>query len=196
MISNMDAWARSNTLPPASSYPKIAEGTLVPLRDYAWPAIPGVNRPHEANAAYHIDFGPNWRNGILAIQPPKVGEPFPVLVPQVDADGNERDGVRLPEVSVPLATYTGWSLRDLSIGAPDQRAAMVTSYLPFPKTAAEREKTGDPRKSVAERYSNREDYVTRYTRALDDLVNQRWILPEDREAVLSRGAQEWADATK
>jgi hypothetical protein len=196
MIANMDAWARSNTLPPASSYPKIAEGTLVPLRDYAWPAISGVNRPHEANAAYRIDFGPNWRNGILAIQPPKVGEPFPVLVPQVDADGNERDGVRLPEVSVPLATYTGWSLRDLSIGAPDQRAAMVTSYLPFPKTATEREKTGDPRKSVAERYSNREDYVTRYTRALDDLVNQRWILPEDREAVLSRGAQEWAEATK
>ncbi len=196
MIANMDAWVRSNTLPPASSYPKIADGTLVPLRDYAWPAIPGVNRPHEANAAYRIDFGPNWRNGILAIQPPKVGEPFPVLVPQVDADGNERDGVRLPEVSVPLATYTGWSLRDLSIGAPDQRAAMVTSYLPFPKTAAQREKTGDPRKSVAERYSNREDYVTRYTRALDDLVKHRWILLEDREAVLSRGAQDWAEATK
>jgi len=196
MIANMDAWVRSNTLPPASSYPKIADGTLVPLRDYALPAIPGVNRPHEANAAYRIDFGPNWRNGILAIQPPKVGEPFPVLVPQVDADGNERDGVRLPEISVPLATYTGWSLRDPSIGAPDQRAAMVTSYLPFPKTAAEREKTGDPRKSVAERYSSREDFVRRYTRVLDDLVKQRWILPEDREAVLSRGAQEWAEATK
>jgi len=196
MISNMDAWVRSNTLPPASSYPKIADGTLVPLRDYAWPAIPGVNPPHEANAAYRIDFGPNWRNGILAIQPPKVGEPFPVLVPQVDVDGNEREGVRLPEISVPLATYASWNLRDPSIGAPEQRVSFEASYLPFPRTAAERQKTGDPRKSVAERYSNREDYVTRYTRALDDLVKQRRILPEDREAVLSRGEKEWAEATK
>ncbi len=196
MIANMDAWVRSSILPPASSYPKIADGTLVPLRDYAWPAIPGVDRPHEANAAYRIDFGPNWRNGILAIQPPKVGEPFPVLVPQIDGDGNERDGVRLPEISVPLATYAGWNLRDPSIGAPEQRVSFEASYLPFPKTAAEHQKTGDPRKSVAERYSNREDYVTRYTKALDDLVKQRWILPEDREAVLSRGDQEWTEATK
>jgi hypothetical protein len=196
MIANMDAWVRSNSLPPPSSYPTIADRTLVPLRDYAWPAIPGVNRPQEANAAYRIDFGPNWRNGILAIQPPKVGEPFPVLVPQVDGDGNERDGVRLPEISVPLATYASWNLRDPSIGAPNQRVAFEASYLPFPRTASEREKTGDPRKSVAERYFNREDYVTRYTKALDDLVKQRWILPEDREAVLHRGAQEWAEATR
>ena len=196
MIANMDAWVRRNTLPPPSSYPKIADGTLVPLRDYAWPGIPGVNRSYEANAAYRVDFGPNWRNGILAIQPPKVGEPFPVLVPQVDGDGNERDGVRLPEISVPLATYASWNLRDPSIGAAEQRVSFEASYLPFPRTAVERQKTGDPRKSVVERYSNREDYVTRYTKALDDLVKQTWILPEDRDAVLSGGAQEWVEATK
>ena len=196
MIANMDAWVRSNTFPPASSYPKIAVGTLVPLRDYALPAIPGVNRPHEANQAWHLDFGPNWRDGILSIQPPKVGEPFPVLVPQVDADGNERDGVRLPEVTVPLATYTSWNLRDPSIGAPDQRVSFEASYLPFPKTAGERQKAGDPRKSIAERYADRDDYMTRFKNAVDGLVKQRWILPEDREAVIHRGEQEWGEATK
>ena len=87
-----------------------------------------------------------------------------MLVPQVDADGNERDGVRLPEITVPLATYTSWNLRDPSIGAPDQRVAFEASYLPFPKTAAERQKTGDPRKSIAERYSDRDDYLSKYTR--------------------------------
>ena len=196
MIANVDAWVRSNTLPPASNYPKIADGTLVPLHEYALPAIPGVNRPHEANEAWRLDFGPNWRNGILSLQPPKVGEPFPVLVPQVDADGNERDGVRLPEVTVPLATYTGWNLRDPSIGAPDQRVSFEASYLPFPKTAADRQKAVDPRKSIAERYADREDYLTRYKTAVDDLVNQRSILPEDRESLLHRGEQEWPDATK
>ncbi len=196
MISNMDAWVRSNTPPPPSSYPRIADGTLVPLRDYFFPAIPGVNRPHEATEAWRIDFGPGWRNGILTLQPPKVGEPFPVLVPQVDADGNERDGVRLPELTVPLATYASWDLRDPSIGAPDQRTAFEVSDISFPRSAAEREKTSDPRKSIAERYSGHDDYITLYKSAVDDLVKQRWILPEDRDALLLRGEQEWTEATK
>ncbi len=196
MIANMDAWVHSDTPPPASSYPKIADGNLVTLEKYALPAIPGVNRPHDATQAYRLDFGPNWQQGILSIQPPKVGAAFPLLVPQVDADGNERDGVRLPEITVPLATYTGWNLRDPSIGAPDQRVAFEASYIPFPKTAAEQQKTGDPRKSIAERYPSREDYLAQYNKALDDLVQQRWILPEDRAALLHRGELEWALSTK
>ncbi len=196
MIANMDAWVRSNTLPPASSYPRIADGTLVPLHDYAFPKIPAVNLPREANAGTRLDFGPNWRNGIMTIQPPEVGPLFPVLVPQVDADGNEKDGVRLPEITVPLATYTGWNLRDPSIGAPDQRVSFEASYLPFPKTAADREKTSDPRRSIAERYPTREDYLTRYATALDELIKQRWILPEDRDTILHRGDEEWTEATK
>jgi hypothetical protein len=196
MIANMDAWVRSNTAPPESSYPKIADGTLVPLQKYAFPAIPNVNKPYEANEAFRLDFGPNWREGILSVQPPKVGKPFPVLVPQVDADGNERDGVRLPELTVALATYAGWNLRDPSIGAPDQRVSFEASYLPFPKTAAEREKTGDPRKSIAERYASREHYLSRYHRAVDELVKQRWILEEDRQALILRGQQQWDEAAK
>lgn len=196
MISNMDAWVRSNTPPPPSSYPKIADGNLVPLSEYAFPVIPGVNRPHEANEAYRLDFGPNWRQGVLSIEPPKVGPAFPVLVPQVDADGNERDGVRLPEISVPLATYASWNLRDPSIGAPNQRVAFEASYLPFPQTAADRQRTKDPRKSIAERYHDRDDYMTRYKAAVDDLVTARWILREDRGSLLNRGAQEWNEATK
>jgi hypothetical protein len=196
MIANMDAWVRSNAAPPESSYPKIADGTLVPLREYAFPAIPNVNKPKEANEAFRLDFGPNWREGILSIQPPKMGAAFPVLVPQVDADGNERDGVRLPEITVPLASYAAWNLRDPSIGAPEQRVAFEASYLPFPSSAAERQKTGDPRKSIAERYTGREDYLGRFSRAVDELVKQRWILEEDRPALLRRGEQEWEQATK
>jgi len=196
MIANMDAWVRSNTPPPPSSYPKITDHNLVPLGEYAFLRIPGVNLPHEANQAYRLDFGPDWQKGVLSIQPPKVGPAFPVLVPQVDADGNERDGVHLPEITVPLATYAGWNLRDPSIGAPDQRVAFEASYLPFPKTAADRQRTGDPRKSIAERYAGREDYLARYKAAVDALVQQRWILSEDRAALLHRGEQEWIESVQ
>jgi hypothetical protein len=144
-----------------------------------------------------LDFGPNWRQtGILSLQPPKVGPDFPVLVPQPNADGNERNGVRLPQVTVPLATYASWDLRDPSIGAPTQRVSFECSYIPFPKTAAARKKTGDPRLSIAERYKNQADYMARFTRATDQLVKERYILPEDRAALIKEGERDWDYATK
>ncbi len=192
MLANMDAWVRSGSAPPESSYPKLSDGTLIPFKNYALPTLPGVGNPNEANEAFHLDFGPHWTDGILSLEPPKVGEAFPVLVPQVDGDGNERDGVRLPEISVPLASYISWNLRDPSIGAANQRVSFEASFLPFRKTAAEREESGDPRKSIAERYAGREDYLARFTKALDELVRQHWILPEDRPALLHHAELDWS----
>jgi hypothetical protein len=97
---------------------------------------------------------------------------------------------------VPLATYTGWNLRNPSIGAADQRVAFEGSYLPFPKTEAERQRTGDPRRSIAARYSSGKDYIARYGIVLDQLIKDRWILNEDRNALIKRGEQEWMQATK
>ncbi len=196
MLANVDAWVRSGKTPPESKYPKIADRTLVAISDYQFPSIPTVHKPREANRAYRLNFGPEWNRGIITLQPPQVGEPFTVLVPQVDRDGNELAGIHLPEIAVPLATYTGWNLRDPSIGAPEQREAFEGSYIAFPKTAVERDKSGDPRKSIAERYSSREDYLHRYGKAIDALVKDRWILEEDRAALLNRGGADWDEAMK
>jgi hypothetical protein len=196
MITNMDAWVGRNIPPPSSSYPRPDDGTLVPLDQWTFPSIPGVNKPHEANEATRLDFGPDWRKGFLTLQPPRPGAAFPVLVPQVNADGNEQDGVRLPEITVPLATYTGWNLRDPAIGASNQRVAFEGSYIPFAKTAEDRKQSGDPRQSIAERYATREEYLARFQAAVDALIAERWILKEDRDAMLDRGKLEWAEATK
>jgi hypothetical protein len=118
-------------------------------------------------------------------------------VPQVDADGNDRAGVHLPEIAVPLATYTGWNLRDPSTGAPEQRPSFLGSYFPFAKTAAERKVAHDPRPSVEERYpGGRDEYLDRYKQAVDALVRARWILPDDAPALMQQGAVEWDFATK
>jgi alpha/beta hydrolase family protein len=191
LITDLDQWVKDGSEPPASTYPKIADGTLVPLGKWNFPAIPGVNKPHEASLAYHLDFGPQWKDGIVGLEPPVVGKSFAVLVPQSDVNGNDLGGVSLPELQVPLASYTGWNLRDPSIGASDLRLSFYGSFIPFAKTKAEREKTGDPRLSVAERYSSREDYLRKFQEAADKLIRERFLLREDLPALLERGKREW-----
>ncbi len=191
LINDMDQWVKDGTPPPPNTYPTIADSTLVPLSKWTFPRIPGVNTPHEMNLAYHLDFGSQWRSGIISNEPPKVGKTFSVLVPQTDADGNDLGGVRLPELQVPLATYTGWNLRDPSIGAPDLRLSFLGSFLPFARDASEREKSADPRRSVAERYVSREQYMGKFAEAAMNLIKERFLLREDLTAVLERGQREW-----
>src|SRR5580700_5457428 len=93
LITDMDQWVKDGTPPPASTYPKIADATLVPLDKWAFPKIPGVNKPHEVSLAFHLDFGPEWKEGIVSLEPPRVGKPCAVLVPQADVDGNDLGGV-------------------------------------------------------------------------------------------------------
>ena len=121
---------------------------------------------------------------------------FPCLCPRSMPMATSAMACRLPEIVVPLATYAAWNLRDPSIGAPDRAGSVRGGLSSIPQEPGERQKSGDPRKSIAERYPNREDYLARYTAAVDDLVQQRWILPEDRAALIHRGEQEWIETTK
>jgi Alpha/beta hydrolase domain len=99
--------------------------------------------------------------------------------------------VRLPELQAPLATYTGWNLRDPGIGAADLRTSFLGSFLPFARNAAEREKSGDPRASVAERYNSREQYMGKFAEVAKKLIQDRFLLQEDLSAMLERGQREW-----
>jgi hypothetical protein len=195
LITDMDEWARNGTLPPPSTYPHVSDATLVAPQDLAFPRIPAMVLPAAPLGAYRLDFGPEWKNGIITLEPPKVGRAYTVLVPQVDQDGNERTGIQLPELQVPLATYTGWNLRDPSLGMPGYTIPFIGSYIPFAKTADERKRSGDPRLSIGERYSTMEEYMRLYRRAAESLVKDRFLLPEDVPAVLEFGKMEWTYAT-
>ena len=97
----------------------------------------------------------------------------------VDDDGNEVGGIRLPELTVPLATHTGWNLRHPDIGGDGQRLVFAGATLPFARTRREREATGDPRPSIAERYHSRDDYCARTRAAAVDLARAGYLLEED-----------------
>jgi hypothetical protein len=203
LITDMNQWVKDGKEPPVSTYPRIVDETLVPLAQWIFPKIPGVNTPREVSTAYHINFEVRSFNVDLSkpgkvateqkvtLEPPRVGNPFGVLVPQSDVDGNDLGGVRLPELQVPLATYTGWNLRDPSIGAPEQRVSFLGSWIPLAKTADERKKSGDPRPSIAERYVSQEEYMGKFEHAAKTLIEQQFLLQEDLPAILERGKLEW-----
>jgi hypothetical protein len=182
LLVAMDEWVGEDREPPESRYPRIDDGTLVPVETFheTFPEIPGVNRPMECYAPLRLDFGPRWETERIAdVVPPKTGRPYRTLVPQVDADGNELAGIRLPDVAVPLGTFTGWNLRSAEYGAEGMLAGLEGMYLPFAVTRDEREQAGDPRPSVLERYPTRADYLQRYVEATLQLERDRLLLPED-----------------
>jgi hypothetical protein len=188
----LDLWAAHGVLPPPSRYPSVKDGTLVlpERRSVGFPHIPGVRFHGLHNRQLFLDYGPNLHRGRMDIHPPRpVGAgAYTILVPKVDKDGNDIGGIRLPSVSVPIATYTGWNLRPEDL-AEDELSGLLGSFIPFAKTKFERKKTGDPRLSLEERYRGEADYVGRVARAARALVELRYVLPEDAERIIKEAEE-------
>jgi hypothetical protein len=180
LLVALDSWVRKGTTPPASRHPRLSDRTLVAQRDIKFPEVRGVQWPYRVPGGYRTDLGGT-----------PTSHPLPFLVPQVDADGNETGGIRLPEVAVPLAATTGWAFRSERTGAPQQLMTNTGSYIPFAATRAEREQKGDPRPSIAERYSGRADYLKRIEASARQLAGERYVLQSDINAIVERAGRHW-----
>jgi hypothetical protein len=194
----LDNWSTKGTAPPASQVPRLSDGTLVPplpQSSEGFPKIPGVIYTGLKSTRYLLNYGPEfYRTGIMTVDPPAVKAPifdnrengpiYPSYVPKTDADGNDLAGVRLPDVAVPLATYTGWALR--SGAQANDGCEAAGQYIPFAKTKAERTASGDPRPSIEERYPSFAVYQAAVQKAVDALITRGLMLKEDREFELKR----------
>jgi hypothetical protein len=183
LLVAMERWVRTGAAPPASRHPRLADHTLVPRQDLDFPAIPGVRSPLAIPGGYRADLE----------GPP---HPLPMLVPQVDGDGNELAGIALPDVAVPLATYTGWNFRNPKIGRPTELLPLTGAYIPFPVTQAAREAAHDPRYSIEERYGSRARYQSLVTDRAANLVGEGYLLGEDLAPVVERALTRWDDVTR
>jgi hypothetical protein len=171
-------WLKDGLAPPASVYPRTAAGELARAGQVHYP--PTIQAPQWPRTPRVLDFGADFTsNGIITIEPPKEGAAYPILLPQVDQDGNERGGVRLPEIEVPLGVYTGWNLRSKSIGSSDRMIAFTGSFFPF--SAAE----------ITRRYGDRVGYLTRVRAASAQLARRRFLLESDVETVAGRAGELW-----
>jgi hypothetical protein len=191
-LVNLDRWVSEGVEPPASAFPRIADGTAVEAESTAsfFRALPGVGFPDRIVRPLRLDFGSDVERGIAAY-PPKAGAAYRTYVSALDADGNEVAGIRPPELAAPLATFTGWNPRHPEQGAAGDLMSMMGSTLPFPATRVERERSGDPRRSIAERYPSRDAYLAQVREATQKLVAARHVLAEDVDAIVERAGRRW-----
>jgi hypothetical protein len=193
LIVELDAWTRGDREPPPSQYPLISKGELVPLEEVRFPKVPSFPFATYMPRVWRMDYGREYSTTrVITIEPPKTGEPFRVLVPQVNADGNDLAGIRLPEVAVPLGTHTGWNVTMPQLSELRYLSGLIGGFEPFARTREQRSANGDSRLSIADRYSGRPDYLDKVRRAADDLVRQRFLRVEDVPAVLQSAERTWS----
>jgi hypothetical protein len=192
LLVALHEWVSENKTPPASRVPRRADGTLVaslPQETVGFPSIPGITYNGVMTTGDLVDFGPFLSDGILTTLPPlPLGTPYPAMVPRTDPDGNDVAGIRLPAVAVPLATYTGWSLRAAAF-AGDDLCDAFGQKLGFRQTKAERLGAGDTRLSLEERYPNHGAYVSAVAQTANNLHQQRLLLGEDVERIVQAAAE-------
>ncbi len=185
LLTALDAWATRGVEPPASAYPMVSNATLVPPDEVAFPEIPGADYAGTVSRRYVVDF---------FTMPPGRGPAYPVLAPQVDADGNGIAGIRHPWVSAPLATHAGWNYRPEGMGG-DDLCMIYGMRLPFAPDEAAREATGDPRPSVAARYASEVAYAEEVRAAARALVPQGYLLEADVEPIVEGALERYRAAT-
>ena len=182
VLVSLEDWLVHGREPPPSRFPRLSKGELTSVAELRFPKINGVNVPHQDRQAYRLDF---------TVEPPASGVPFPTFVPQVDRDGNDLGGIPMPEVAVPLASYTGWNLRSPSIGAPTELLSFLGSWIPFPRTAEEAQDTQDPREPISTRYADGQAYLHAIDKAAAALVGQGFVIDADLPAIHQRAEKEW-----
>jgi hypothetical protein len=192
LLVSLNQWITDGTAPPPSAVPRLDNGTLVARANVKLPKIPNVAVPEAPQGAYRANYGADFvSKGIVTNEPPKLGSAFPTLVPQVDADGNDLAGIRMPEIAVPLATFTGWNLFNDHSGPPNVMANELGSFIPFSRTRAEREASHDSRPSIEERYKSKDAYLELITKSANDLASKGYLIKEDIPRIVQQAADRW-----
>lgn len=185
MLTMMDRWATDGTAPPKSLLPMTGDGTLVKAEEVlgTYPKISGVDLPKGPSRLPRYNYGPRYEtHGIMSVFPPEPipGEEYPLRVPQIDADGNSLAGLFYPDIAVPLGTYNGWSLRKEGF-AKGEQWMNTGSFVPFARTKAEREASGDTRLSIEERYASHEEYIAAVKQVCDARLSEGFMIQEDAD---------------
>lgn len=191
LLGSLISWVSEGKLPQISVCPRIKNGDLVPVKQENFPDIPGVEFPKHNQVPYRMDYGPEWNRGIILFQPPKNRDTFPCLVPRLDTNGNDLGGIRNVEITVPLVTYFPWNVRTGFKGGSHELIDFLGTFIPFPRTEKEKQKWHDPRPAILTLYADKSDYLEKTAGAADTLIEQGFVLKEDKDYVLKKAGEKW-----
>ena len=182
-------WVAKDIEPPPSLYSSLEKETLVAPERVAFPVIPNVTGPRGIwNTRLVYRRGERYEaqdvSGVISIEPPVARAQYPTLLPQVDSDGNDLDGLRSVTLSAPLGTYTGWNVRRAGFSQGDA-CDLTGAYIPFALTRAQREAAGDARPSLQERYGNLTRYTAIAKEAAEHLLRRGYLLRADEAAAVA-----------
>ena len=183
-LSNLDLWVQMNTSPPKSEHPKFQNNTAIESKKIMLklgnipeitPQLQLLHTFDSSNKEIH----------------------FPSIVSEIDETFNEIAGIRLPDISSPLATYLGWNLRHPSVGAPNLpigiSGGLAGSTVPFPITEKDAEASNDPRSPISKMYSAKSEYLEKVKNDAVDLINKKFLLREDLETIIEHATLKYVD---
>ena len=163
-LSNLNLWVQSKIPPPKSEHPKFLNKTAIESKKIMSKLgnIPGVSPQKEL--LHSFDYSNKETH-------------FPSIVSEIDETYNELAGIRLPDISSPLATYFGWNLRHPNIGAPHLpigiTGGLAGSTLPLPINEKEANATNDPRLPISKMYASKSEYLTKVKMDAMNLINKK-----------------------
>jgi hypothetical protein len=189
LLVALTGWVQHGDAPPPSAYPTLAARQLVDAGTRVAPTISGVAIARVPYTPHRLSFGGTWSTRVIDREPPVVGAPYTVLVPREDSLGNQLGGIRSVELRVPVATYFPWQLR--TVPPTDRMVSFQGTFVPLPRTEAERQSRGDSRPSLERLYPSREAFLGSVDGATRALVTERFLLPEDRAVARERMANVW-----
>jgi len=191
LLVSVQDWLTKGKEPPPSAYPKGDQ--LAPIGKLRFPAIPNFVHPTQVRQAMPLDFGPDFATkGIITNEPAKIlGKPYNSKLPQLDADGNEIGGIRLPEIAVPLATQLAWNMPDPAKYTSPEMFGLAGAHIAFAKTKAARLAARDPRPSIEERYRDKADYLAKVKAAAAQLAAQGYLLSADIPVLVAHAERHW-----
>ena len=180
VLYNALAWIRDGMEPPESRYPRLSDHSLVDRnhvidRFSRSPRFQALPSPDNLPGLWYTDLGDDVVNGVCRY-PARLVEPYPRLVSNIDETLNEIAGIRLPEVAVPIGVHSGWNPRHATHGASDQTATFA-GFSVF-----------DGVDCVPE---SRDACYAHVTRLTDELVDSRYVLPEDRDLVIENAMKRY-----
>ncbi|MFC5476279.1 alpha/beta hydrolase domain-containing protein [Paraherbaspirillum soli] len=199
LIPALERWLTHGTPPPPSRYPTVAAGELVATSQTAlgFPDLSNIVVPngvnatptaislaYDGNAIVNQLFVTDYSNAVPLAD---LSRQYTILVPKVDRNGNETAGILVPDLAVPLATYTGWNLRTNG-HAVGEACSAAGAAIPFAINQAAKTGGADSRAALADLYSGRADYRSKVSAAANALVSQGYLLQLDADNVFSANA--------